>query len=71
MSRYTALKLAELENVSTKFETVELRPLHAVRIAPGTMHGCEAGPDGCELILFGAPRTGPGDAELEQGRWSD
>ena len=52
-------------------ETVELKPLHAVRIAPGTMRACEAGPEGCELILFGAPRTGPGDAELEQGWWSD
>jgi mannose-6-phosphate isomerase-like protein (cupin superfamily) len=51
--------------------TVELGPLHAVRIAPGTIRGVEAGPDGCELILFGAPGTGPGDAETAEGWWPD
>jgi uncharacterized cupin superfamily protein len=57
--------------VKLEDDTVDLGPLHAVRIAPGAMRGCEAGPEGCELILFGAPRTGPGDAEVEQGWWSD
>jgi hypothetical protein len=35
------------------------------------MRALEAGPDGAELILFGAPNVGPGDAELEQGWWDD
>src|ERR687891_287095 len=31
----------------------------------------EAGPEGIELILFGAPNAGPRDAELAQGWWTD
>jgi quercetin dioxygenase-like cupin family protein len=41
----------------------ELRPWDAVRIEAGTMRGVEAGPNGAEFPLFGAPKTGPGDAE--------
>ncbi len=43
----------------------------AVRVAPGTMRNFEAGPEGLELIAFGAPKTPPGDAEMVQGWWSD
>jgi quercetin dioxygenase-like cupin family protein len=52
-------------------EVLELGPLDAVRIDKETMRALEAGPDGAELILFGAPNVGPGDAELEQGWWDD
>jgi uncharacterized cupin superfamily protein len=31
----------------------------------------EAGPEGAEVIAVGAPNTGPGDANVEQGWWSD
>jgi mannose-6-phosphate isomerase-like protein (cupin superfamily) len=51
-------------------EIVDLEPWDAVRIAKETMRAVEAGPDGIELILFGAPNAGPGDAELAQGWWS-
>jgi hypothetical protein len=34
------------------------------------MRGFEAGPDGAELIAFGAPGTGPGDAEVVPGWWN-
>ena len=51
-------------------EKVELAPLDAVRIAAPTMRALEAGPDGCELLLYGAPNVGPGDAEMEQGWWA-
>jgi mannose-6-phosphate isomerase-like protein (cupin superfamily) len=52
-------------------EVVDLKQWDAVRIPKETMRGIEAGPDGAELIAFGAPNTGPGDANLEQGWWSD
>ena len=50
---------------------LELRPLDAVRIAKETVRNVEAGPEGAELILFGAPKTGPGDAEVEPEWWTD
>ena len=52
-------------------EVLELRPLDAVRIAKETTRNVEAGPEGAELILFGAPKTGPGDAEVEPEWWTD
>ena len=51
-------------------ETLDLEPLDAVRIAPATMRALEAGSDGCELLLYGAPNVGSGDAETEQGWWA-
>jgi len=52
-------------------EVLELRPFDAVRIHRETMRNLEGGPDGAEVILFGAPNTGPDDAQLTQGWWSD
>jgi mannose-6-phosphate isomerase-like protein (cupin superfamily) len=51
-------------------EIVEMQPLTAVRVDPGTTRGYEGGPDGADLIVIGAPKTGPGDADVEQGWWS-
>ena len=51
-------------------EVVELRPFDALRVHKDVMRGFEAGPDGVELIAVGAPNTGPGDAEVEQGWWA-
>jgi mannose-6-phosphate isomerase-like protein (cupin superfamily) len=52
-------------------EVVELQPMTAVRVDPGTMRGYEAGSEGADLIVIGAPRTGPGDGDMEPGWWSD
>jgi mannose-6-phosphate isomerase-like protein (cupin superfamily) len=52
-------------------EVVELQPLDAVRIAKETMRNFEAGPDGAEVLAYGAPNTGPGDAPMAQGWWTD
>ena len=55
-------------------EMVELKPFDAVRVAAGVWRGTEAGPDGLEVIVFGARcgmSPGDNDAEMEQGWWSD
>jgi mannose-6-phosphate isomerase-like protein (cupin superfamily) len=52
-------------------EVIDLQPFDTVRIAKDTMRNLEGGPDGAELILIGAPKTGPGDADMEQGWWND
>jgi mannose-6-phosphate isomerase-like protein (cupin superfamily) len=52
-------------------EIRELRQWDAVRVPKETTRSFEAGPEGLELIAFGAPATGLGDAEMAQGWWSD
>ena len=52
-------------------EVLELKQWDTVRIPKETARNVEAGPEGAELILFGAPKTGPGDAEVEMGWWTD
>lgn len=52
-------------------DIVELRRLDAVRIPAETMRCVEAGPEGLELLAYGAPSTGPGDAEIVPGWWSE
>jgi mannose-6-phosphate isomerase-like protein (cupin superfamily) len=52
-------------------EIVELRQWDAVRVAAETTRNFEAGPEGTELIVVGAPATGPGDGEMTPGWWGD
>jgi mannose-6-phosphate isomerase-like protein (cupin superfamily) len=52
-------------------EFVDLEPLDALRISPSTVRAIEAGPDGIELIAFGAPRTPENDAQMLPGWWAD
>jgi hypothetical protein len=52
-------------------EFVDLEPLDALRIAPSTVRAIEAGPDGIELIAFGAPRTPENDSQMLPGWWAD
>jgi mannose-6-phosphate isomerase-like protein (cupin superfamily) len=52
-------------------EIVDVQPMTAVRVDPGTMRGFEAGPEGADFIAIGAPRTGPGDGDVVPGWWSD
>jgi mannose-6-phosphate isomerase-like protein (cupin superfamily) len=54
-------------------EIVELTQWDAVRVAPGTWRGYEAGPDGLEILVIGAPNLGDdprGDVEGERDWWS-
>jgi mannose-6-phosphate isomerase-like protein (cupin superfamily) len=51
-------------------DLVELAQWDAIRVSPGTTRSFEAGPDGLELLAFGAPATtGENDSEIVQGWW--
>jgi mannose-6-phosphate isomerase-like protein (cupin superfamily) len=55
-------------------EIVELKQWDAVRVAPGTWRGYEAGPDGLEILVIGAPNLGAAPREDVLGRrgwWAD
>ncbi len=54
-------------------EIIELARWDAVRVPPGAWRGYEAGPDGLELLVIGAPSLGDNprdDVEGERGWWS-
>jgi mannose-6-phosphate isomerase-like protein (cupin superfamily) len=55
-------------------EVVELEEWDVVRVPPGTWRGYEAGPDGLELIVIGAPNLGENprdDVAGERDWWTD
>ena len=55
-------------------EVVELRVWDAVRVPPGVWRGYEAGPEGLELIVIGAPNLGDdprGDVDGLRDWWAD
>jgi uncharacterized cupin superfamily protein len=52
-------------------EVRDLKPWDAVRVHKGTMRSMEAGDEGAEFLVVGAPSTGPGDGDIVQGWWSD
>ena len=49
-------------------EIVELKQWDAVRVAPGTWRGYEAGPEGLEILVIGAPNLGDSPREDVEGR---
>ena len=55
-------------------EIVDLKRWDAVRVPPETTRQFEAGPDGAEILAFGAPNTGSSagaDAEPVPNWWTD
>jgi uncharacterized cupin superfamily protein len=50
-------------------EVVELRPWDVVRVASDTMRNLEAGPEGAEVVVFGAGTMG--DTDMTPGWWTD
>jgi mannose-6-phosphate isomerase-like protein (cupin superfamily) len=49
-------------------EIVELREWDAVRVPAGTWRGYEAGPEGLELLVIGAPNLGEDPRDDVEGR---
>ena len=55
-------------------EIVDLEEWDAVRVPPGTWRGYEAGPDGLEILVVGAPNLGDdprGDVDGQREWWVD
>ncbi|HEY1597830.1 MAG TPA: cupin domain-containing protein [Thermoleophilaceae bacterium] len=52
-------------------EVVELGEWDALRVPADVTRGFEAGPEGAEILAFGAPNTENKDAEMVQGWWTD
>jgi mannose-6-phosphate isomerase-like protein (cupin superfamily) len=55
-------------------EIVEVKKWDAVRVPPGTWRGYEAGPEGLEILVFGAPNLGENPREDVEGQrdwWAD
>ena len=48
-------------------EVVELRQWDAVRVPPGSWRGYEAGPEGLELLIVGAPNLGESPRDDVEG----
>lgn len=63
------LVLAGSGRVKLGEDIVELGPLDAIRVAPAVTRAFEAGPEGLEILAFGARHDG--DGEVIQGWWTD
>ena len=50
-------------------DIVELRQWDAIRVAPGVWRSLAGGPDGAEILAFGAPNTENQDIEISQDFW--
>jgi len=50
-------------------ELRDLRPWDVVRVAPATVRGFAAGPDGLELLAIGSDRPEGGDGVLADDAW--
>ena len=50
-------------------DIAEIAPLDAIRVAPPVTRSFEAGPDGLQLLAFGARHEG--DGALVHGWWTD
>jgi mannose-6-phosphate isomerase-like protein (cupin superfamily) len=55
-------------------EIVEVKEWDVVRVPPGTWRGYESGPEGLEILVFGAPNLGENPREDVEGQrdwWAD
>ena len=52
-------------------EVVELGAWDAVRVPAPVKRGLEAGPEGAEILAFGAPSNENADVEMLQNWWAD
>ena len=65
----TYVVVAGSGRVKIEDEVHDLRQWDAVRVAPSTARGFEAGPDGLEFLAFGAGDSG--DAEMLADWWTE
>jgi mannose-6-phosphate isomerase-like protein (cupin superfamily) len=61
--------LSGMARLSVEDEIVELGPMDAVRVAPTAARCLEDGPDGAEVLAFGAPTHDNRDAQMLPGWW--
>ena len=52
-------------------DVVELKQFDALRVPGEITRAFEAGPDGAEILAFGAPNTENSDVQMVQGWWND
>jgi mannose-6-phosphate isomerase-like protein (cupin superfamily) len=52
-------------------EIVEMKALDALRVPGSVTRGMEAGPEGAQILAFGAPNTENKDAEVVPDFWPD
>ncbi|HYH58829.1 MAG TPA: hypothetical protein VD790_06370 [Thermoleophilaceae bacterium] len=54
-------------------EIIDVKQWDVIRIGAGVMRNWEAGPEGLEVVAFGAPKLDDpaADAEMRPGWWSD
>jgi gentisate 1,2-dioxygenase len=55
-------------------EIVEVKGWDVVRVPPGTWRGYESGPEGLEILVFGAPNLGENprdDVDGQRDWWAD
>jgi mannose-6-phosphate isomerase-like protein (cupin superfamily) len=50
-------------------QEIELAQWDAIRMTPGVWRSLAGGPEGAEVIAFGAPDTNNGDVEMQQDFW--
>jgi mannose-6-phosphate isomerase-like protein (cupin superfamily) len=51
-------------------EIIDLRQWDVLRVSPEVTRGFEGGPDGAEVIAFGAPSNDNKDVEMVEGWWA-
>ena len=52
-------------------DIVDVRQWDVIRVPPQVMRNFEAGPDGLEVLAFGAPISEENDGETVPGWWAD
>ena len=67
----TSRKIGGSVRLKIEDEVLELGQYDAVRIPGPMMRALEGGPEGAEVIAFGAPNTDNKDAEMVPGWWAD
>ena len=65
------LVLSGSAHAKVEDEVVELAPFDALRVAPQATRALQAGPDGAEILAFGAPSHDNKDAEMIQDWWGE